>query len=509
MNYLAIAIRTLSTLGISGALFLSLPVASAADDQDMPAVVIDARKIVKTLPGPPIGENLNFLMSSDSKWPRKVSNKARIKEMNLGILRFPYGHLGDNYLFTDAPFNDGDRGLTPRVASMKVAPGSQGWPVDDKGYFTKALDFDEFMEYVGTLNIEPLIMVNMLSYDKKHYPETVVTFDELKAHAVEWVRYANITRGHNIKYWQLGNEVAIHADKVTYIRNFVAVAKAMKEVDPSILTGFGEDGRREWVREALADDEVSQYIDFLSPHQYLFGRRWTESYQDWREFSGKLESKIGKFQQYADNSKSHKDVPLIITEYGVTGGDYPENDPQGYHLLKPLSGQKNSSAFVALSPDRKELTNIYRRPNQRALIYAQLLKDGWFLLRPALCDACFITAPENEDGAIYVAEEPAQASRWRILEAKNEEYFLEPKSHPNHYVVFDEEALYLVRNVSCAGTEISTLSRLIARVITAKRASRTLISKLTNARTTATIYGSPWCLLSCPCPASSTRTSNT
>jgi alpha-L-arabinofuranosidase len=255
---------------------------------------------------------------------------------------------------------------------MKVAPGSQGWPVDDKGYFTKALDFDEFMEYVGTLNIEPLIMVNMLSYDKKHYPETVVTFDELKAHAVEWVRYANITRGHNIKYWQLGNEVAIHADKVTYIRNFVAVAKAMKEVDPSILTGFGEDGRREWVREALADDEVSQYIDFLSPHQYLFGRRWTESYQDWREFSGKLESKIGKFQQYADNSKSHKDVPLIITEYGVTGGDYPENDPQGYHVLKPLSGHKSSSAFVALSPDGKQLTNIYSRPNQRADLHCAI-----------------------------------------------------------------------------------------------------------------------------------------
>jgi alpha-L-arabinofuranosidase len=439
LNYLAVAVRTLSALGISGALLLSLPVASAAEELDTPVVIIDVQKNLKTLPGPPIGENLNFLMSSDSKWPRKVSNKSRIKEMNLGILRFPYGHLGDNYLFTDAPFTDGDSGLTPRVASMKVAPGSQGWPVDDKGYFTRALDFDEFMGYVKTLNIEPLIMVNMLAYDKKHYPETTVTFDDLKAHAVEWVRYANITRGHNIKYWQLGNEVAIHADKESYIRNFVAVAKAMKEVDPSILTGFGEDGRREWVREALADDEVSHYIDFLSPHQYLFGRRWTESYQDWRDYSGKLDSKIAKFQQYANNSKSHKDVPLIITEYGVTGGDYPENDPHGYHVLKPLSGRKSSSAVVALSPDGKQLTNIYKGPNQRALIYAQLLKDGWFLLRPALCGTCFITAPQNRGDPIHVSDTPIQASMWRILESKREEYLLASKSFPDHYVVFDEE----------------------------------------------------------------------
>ena len=145
MKCLAITIRTLSTLGISGALLLTLAVASATENQEPPAVVIDAQRVVKTLPGPPIGENLNFLMASDSKWPRNVSNKARIKEMNLGILRFPYGHLADNYLFTDAPFTDGENGLTPRVASMKTAPGSQGWPVDDKGYFTKALDFDEFM----------------------------------------------------------------------------------------------------------------------------------------------------------------------------------------------------------------------------------------------------------------------------------------------------------------------------------------------------------------------------
>ena len=96
-------------------------------------ITIDPSQIIKIQKQPLIGENLNFLMSSDKKWPRKVSMKSRIKEMNLGMLRFPYGHLADNYLFTDAPFNDGIKGLTPRVASTNIAPGPHKRAVDDNG----------------------------------------------------------------------------------------------------------------------------------------------------------------------------------------------------------------------------------------------------------------------------------------------------------------------------------------------------------------------------------------
>jgi hypothetical protein len=324
-------------------------------------ITIDPSEIFKTLKQPLIGENLNFLMSSDKKWPRKVSMKSRIKEMNLGMLRFPYGHLADNYLFTDAPFNDGIKGLTPRVASLNTAPGTQKWAVDDKGYFPKALDFDEFMEYVITLNIEPLITVNMLGYDKKNYPNTVVTFKDLKTHAVEWVRYANVTRGYKVKYWQLGNEVASHTDKLTYFKHYVDVAKAMKAVDPTIHIGFGDDGRKGWIKEALTNDNIANNIDFLSPHQYLFGRKWTQSYHSWRDFSGTLTTKIDQLQAYADNSENHKNVPLIITEYGVTGGDYPD---------KSRKNKKKSVAtqFVTEVDESKNFGNDL----WKSLVFAEL-----------------------------------------------------------------------------------------------------------------------------------------
>jgi alpha-L-arabinofuranosidase len=352
---------TMATLVIMSTSITNVIAKVTAKATSKNVISIDPSKIVKSQKQPLIGENLNFLMSSDKKWPRKVSMKQRIKEMNLGMLRFPYGHLGDNYLFTDAPFNDGIKGLTPRVASMNTAPGTQGWTVNDKGYFTKALDFDEFMEYINELNVEPLIMVNMLGYDQKHYRDTVVTFEDLKTHAVEWVRYANITRGHKIKYWQLGNEVASHTDKETYFKHYLEVAKAMKAVDPSIHIGFGEDGRRDWIKEVLADDNIGQYIDFLSPHQYMFGRKWTESYEAWRDFSGKLTSKIDKLQHYADTSKNHKNVPLIITEYGITGGNYPENESK--HIKR-----KVVTEFVTEIDEDKN----YGNDLWKSLVFAEL-----------------------------------------------------------------------------------------------------------------------------------------
>ncbi|MBY6210919.1 hypothetical protein KUV95_05090 [Microbulbifer agarilyticus] len=401
--------------------------------------VIDTAKVVKKLERPLIGENVTFLMSSDDKWPRKVPMQQRLGEMNLGIMRFPYGHLGDNYLFTDAPFTDGDSGLRPRVASTEVAPGTWSWAVDKHGYFSSGLDFDEFMGYAKALDVEPLIMVNMLGYDKAHYPGTVVSFDELKTHAVEWVRYANITRGYGVKYWQLGNEVAMHTDKDTYVKNFVEIASAMKAVDPSIHIGFGEDGRADWLSSVLSDESVAQYIDFLSPHQYLHGRAWTESYRNWRDFDGNLTSKIERLQRYAAASPAHKDVPMIITEYGVTGGNYPELDPLGDVLLR-ARGNQDGRVLVGPGAEGKALARLWRQPRAADAIYVQLLKSGGVLLRSRACGGCFLTAGKKPADPITFLDKPSEQSLWQLVTAKGDnQYHLRSEAFPNRYVRFDQK----------------------------------------------------------------------
>jgi len=445
---------------LSAIVTLSLLVIAAAS-KAQENIIIDPTDVLKKQLHAPIGENLNFLMSSDKKWPRKVSMQSRIKEMKLSILRFPYGHLGDNYLFTDAPFDDGINGLTPRVSSIKEDPGRYYWAVDDNGYFKDALDFDEYMAYINKLNgahhghekrkVEPLIMVNMLSYDNKQYPETVVSFEDLIRHATEWVKYANITRGFKIKYWQLGNEVASHTDKATYLTNFVAMAKAMKAVDPTIQIGFGEDGRRNWLKPILANPEISKYIDFISPHQYLHNKKWSESYQHWRDYAGTLIPKIDKFQRYADKSEKHKDVPIIVTEYGATGGHYPERDPKGLTFFKALKGTSNGLGYLQVTENGKRLTEVAiatKLLTQKHAIDITLLDDAWLTLKaannhyikaPLSVTSSLTTGPLEQLNPASTAMKSsmvADAFKWRLLEVKKHQFYLESKLHPGLYVSY-------------------------------------------------------------------------
>lgn len=405
-------------------------------------IVIDIHtdKIIKSLPHAPVGENLNFLMSSQKHWPREVPIVSRIEEMKLSMLRFPYGHLGDNYLFTAPPFKNAHLGLKPRVASKLETPGDYPWAVDEQGFLTGSLDFDEFMTYVKKTNAEPLIMVNMLAFDQKNYPGSIVNKQDLKQHAVEWVRYANITRDHKVKYWQLGNEVAQHTSKESYISHFVDVAKAMKQVDPSIKIGFGEDGRKNWLKAALADPKVAKYIDFVSPHQYLHRKNWSESYQHWRDYQGSLIPKINKLQRYLDNSATQKDIPLIITEYGVTGGHYPERDPQGKNVLQLVSGGASDNQYMTLlSPDNSVIKQSYDKQSNlaSAAIDITLLKDGWLQISR---QGKYLNAQQSPKLPLTFSQDSnGDSSKWRILEARKREYYLQSKLFPTKFVVWQQD----------------------------------------------------------------------
>ncbi|GAA6186218.1 hypothetical protein [Aliiglaciecola sp. NS0011-25] len=412
----------------------SLCVLSSAHSQAAEFINIDYKQVIKNQNGPYIGENMNYLLSSDKHMPRKVSMKDRAKEMKLSFLRFPYGRLGDNYLFTDAPYNDGETGLTPRVASLGAPPGSLYWAVDDNGYFKNSLDFDEFISYTDKTGAEPLVMVNMLSYDTSHYPDTVVTFDDLITHAVEWVKYANITRGYNVKYWQLGNEVKSHTDKEAYFANFVTMAKALKSVDPSIQIGFGEDGRANWVKDALADPIVSAHIDFISPHQYLHNTTWTESYEDWRDHTGTVIPKIDKLQGYADASTNHKDVPMIVTEYGINGGSFAEEDPTGRRFFQLTS----DNSYIGLAQDKLTLTKLSTVTNENQMIDIEMFDDTWFGLKLKNSNTGYIKSQSSATAPLTVGGiATEEGSKWRLRERKKK-YYLESKQHLGNYLTFDE-----------------------------------------------------------------------
>jgi len=77
-------------------------------------ITIDASKRLHAIPTNPGGVVSCWLMDSDIERPRQTSFTNAMKEMGVKYIRFPYGHLADNYLW-DA---DGDWGntLTPWFA---------------------------------------------------------------------------------------------------------------------------------------------------------------------------------------------------------------------------------------------------------------------------------------------------------------------------------------------------------------------------------------------------------
>jgi alpha-L-arabinofuranosidase len=249
-------------------------------------------------------------MDSDIERPRKTSFVDAMKEMGVKFIRFPYGHLADNYLW-DA---DGDWGniLTPKAATSSQAPGNWDWAVNQiSGEFEKDMDFDEYISICNEVGAEPMVVVNILSYKYKNGP----TYEKLKETAVEWVRYANITKDYKVKRWALGNEVDHHSDLISkeeYKALYSDFAAAMKAVDQTIWIGPGLLGN--WHSALLNHDPGN--IDFICAHNYLYKYDWrNQDYEGWKNATDILVNHVETCQNAVNNS-SIPDTEIHVTEMG-------------------------------------------------------------------------------------------------------------------------------------------------------------------------------------------------
>ena len=262
--------------------------------------------------------NICWLMDSDLKRPNdhKLMKEA-LNELGVGSLRFPYGHLADNYLWNTPPFDNEERGIVPKVAALSQAPGGWDWAVNGDGTFKSAMDFDEFMALCQELDIKPLVVVNVFSFKYAGGP----SFEQLKQTAVEWVKYAK-RQNYDVAYWQMGNEVDHHKDLLTkaeYIEVYHEIAEAMKAIDPEAKIGPG----------ILSDVSyyngiVSAYpdlIDFTSCHQYAWPYiKSCSTYQKWKEHKSDYVPNVIEMQEAVSRSQK-PDTEIVITETGVTPAD--------------------------------------------------------------------------------------------------------------------------------------------------------------------------------------------
>ena len=183
-----------------------------------------------------------------------------LRELRMGVLRWPGGNFVSNYHWTDGIGPKDGRPRRPELA----------WGGEESNRFGT----DEFLAYCAELGTEPYICLNM----------GTGTLEE----ALAWVEYCNGARdtalgrtgaGRNgqeapyrVRYWGLGNEMygdwqvgALSAEE--YVRDATRWARAIKMLDPDAqLVSCGMNGWNDWDRVVI--DGLAPLVDLHSLHIY-------------------------------------------------------------------------------------------------------------------------------------------------------------------------------------------------------------------------------------------------
>lgn len=304
-------------------------------------ITVDAGNVLKSLTGRENGINVDYLMDGTFLSPA-ITPEQSLKNSKVRFLRYPGGEKSDNYLFSTAPYIS----ASPRMALRDTC----FWPTNDykfvdtnspeKVCWPSALDFDEFMAMSNNIAATPLVVV---AYDAAYNARACKgkpTKAQLITNAVEWVRYANVKKGWNVKYWMVGNESWNNANyngKVTaaqYAKDVYEFATAMKAVDSTIkIIANGKSG---WWQTILESSAVSK-IDFLALSEYPV-INYTGGYEHYRtndvNLTEEIDLAISDIQTFAPAQHKNR-IKVIAAEYNAIDWNnlWPHVNDLGHALV--------------------------------------------------------------------------------------------------------------------------------------------------------------------------------
>ena len=288
-------------------------------------VSVDVEHVLADVSSKPLGINTDFFVDDDANRPAQRNLDQALAEMGVKYLRYPGGEKSDGYLWSVPPYDRSQPALARWAAGDW--PQNQEWPSSDRNlvksdgrtFVKNPLDFDEFMRLTRTVNGEPVLVVAYDSmYKAAQANGSAPTRAQLLETARQWVRYANVIKGYNVKYWEIGNESYLpgyNSDYIspdTYAQDVIEFSQVMKSVDPSIkIIANGNDW--EWWRVVLT--QAGPAVDLLSVHSYpSYG--WG-SYDHYRTRDVDLMSAVRMAEQALDAYASPNDaqrIKIAVTE---------------------------------------------------------------------------------------------------------------------------------------------------------------------------------------------------
>ena len=196
-----------------------------------------------------------------------------LRELNPAYLRIPGGSWSDEYIWNGNGIWDGN--------TFDMSKYSNGvWQVDYSsyapGFHLKAPGVPD--EWHG--NVDVLALHEFVQDKGAHSMVTVNVGTGTPKMAAEWVRWANLEKGYNVKYWEIGNELegawemgstkpdGTRLTSKDYAERFIAFAKAMKAVDPSIKVGGPTAANTRMVFLEDLMKYAGDQVDFISFHTY-------------------------------------------------------------------------------------------------------------------------------------------------------------------------------------------------------------------------------------------------
>lgn len=192
----------------------------------------------------------------------------KMKEIGIGMLRWPGGNFAGEYRWMDGLLPVDQRGPLESFMEDETQPYTHG-------YDTHEINTDDFIALCREIGAEPFLTVNL--------------YWDTPEESAAWVEYCNgsadtlygrlrAERGFpepfNVKYWSLGNEMGYgHMEGPMTPESYVALARskadAMLKVSPDLkLFSSGPYPNKEWVERSVKP--LSDVAPYVSLHHYSY-----------------------------------------------------------------------------------------------------------------------------------------------------------------------------------------------------------------------------------------------
>jgi len=247
------------------------------------------------------------------------------------------------------------------ITILRFPAGSWGDHNDVRTY-----QIDQFMDFAHKVGATAIFTVRLL--------------DSTPEKAAEMVRYTNIEKKYNVKYWNIGNEPTLYNGELKnrgetydvnrFNREWRTIAKAMKKVDPTIklvgpeinqfshditpgaTTNFGA-WDENWLIEFLKAN--GDLVDIVSFHRYPYpssSRSGAPSFDELRLNAQEWDAIIIHARELI-HEHTGRDLPIAVTEFNsaydqsVGGETTPDSHYNAIWMADVLGSLIKNGVFMA------------------------------------------------------------------------------------------------------------------------------------------------------------------